>query len=223
MNGFAPLLAAIALAQEPAVGAPPAGETPAPEPAAIDAGGAIPTTAPTTTPTTTKTPARAPAAIPTTRQRAPPGPTRPTPVVKPGEAAGPSAKASPSGSPAERADAERVSRAFVAALARGDGDALSELCAERFSFDGDSRSGREAVRRTWRALLAGRAAPVPTPGRIEVLSLADAVARHGRPPARLASLARPDALVAIADVGGRTVVLFLAREGERLAVTGMHD
>jgi hypothetical protein len=30
-------------------------------------------------------------------------------------------------------------------------------------------------------------------------------------------------LVAVADVGGRTVVLVLAREGGRMAVVGMHD
>jgi antitoxin (DNA-binding transcriptional repressor) of toxin-antitoxin stability system len=56
---------------------------------------------------------------------------------------------------------------------------------------------------------------------VEVLAVEVAIARHGNPPARLAPLARPGAFVAIADVGGRTVVLFLARESGRVAVLGM--
>jgi hypothetical protein len=56
-----------------------------------------------------------------------------------------------------------------------------------------------------------------------VLPAADAVARLGKPPARIAPLARPGAWVALADVGGRPVVLFVAREGGRMAVLGMHD
>jgi hypothetical protein len=58
---------------------------------------------------------------------------------------------------------------------------------------------------------------------VEVLAAADAIARLGKPPARIVPLARPGALVAVGDVGGRPVVLFLAREGGRMAVLGMHD
>jgi hypothetical protein len=144
------------------------------------------------------------------------------PAERTGDAAGPPAGSIP-GTSAETQGAERVARAFVAALVTNDADGLTALCAERFSFDGESQSGRETIRRTWRALLAGRVVADPTPGRIEVVSPAAAVARHGQPPARIASLVRPGTLVAIADVGGRTVVLFLAREAGRLAVTGMHD
>ncbi len=60
-------------------------------------------------------------------------------------------------------------------------------------------------------------------GRIEILQAADAVARLGRPPARIAPLVRPGVLVAVGEVGGRTVVLFLSREAGRMAVLGMHD
>ncbi len=254
MNGFAPLLAAIVLAQEPAA-APSAAETPgaAATPVPVDAPpprahpattvpasvesaapdrNAAQTPTPDRAPLTTRPPPPAkpasarPAATPV---RARPPTPAPTPAVRstpaaPAAAALPAAAASPaSTATSERGDAEGVARQFVAALVRGDADALTQLGAERFSFDGDAQSGREAVRRTWRALLAGRAAPPPALGRIEVLSIADAVARHGKPPARLEPLARPGSLVAIADVGGRTIVLFLAREGTRLAVTGMHD
>jgi hypothetical protein len=56
---------------------------------------------------------------------------------------------------------------------------------------------------------------------VQVVPVAEAIARHGNPPARLAPLVRPGVLVAIADVGGRTVVLFLAREAGRTTVLGM--
>jgi hypothetical protein len=55
-----------------------------------------------------------------------------------------------------------------------------------------------------------------------VLPAAEAVARLGPPPARVAPLATRG-WVAIAEVSGRPVVLFLVREGGRMSVTGMHD
>jgi hypothetical protein len=85
-------------------------------------------------------------------------------------------------------------------------------------------SGREVIRRTWRDLLIGRPeGPPPAVGAVELLEAEDAAARFGKPPARLAPLVRRGVTVAIADVGGRTVVLFVAREGSRMAVLGMHD
>jgi len=152
------------------------------------------------------TPPRSPAPAPTARLL-PPAPA-------------PTARLLP-----EREDAERAARLFLDALARGDADALAQAASERFSFDGDVEAGREPIRRTWRNLLASRPRPdaAPRVGSIEVLSTVDAMARFGKPPARIAPLVRPGALVAVADIGGRTVVLFLAREGGRMAVLGMHD
>jgi hypothetical protein len=95
--------------------------------------------------------------------------------------------------------------------------------AERFSFDGDTQAGREAIQRTWRSILTGRERTPTRVGAVEILSAADAVARLGPPPARIAPLAKAGVLVALGDVGGRKVVLFLAREGGRMAVLGMHD
>jgi ketosteroid isomerase-like protein len=112
---------------------------------------------------------------------------------------------------------------FLDALAAGDPARLAAASAERFSFDGDVRTGKEEVRRTWRELLAAR-----DPGQratlldLEILPAADAVARLGPPPARLAPLAAAKGTwVAIANVSQRPVVLFLAREGSRWAVAGM--
>jgi hypothetical protein len=154
----------------------------------------------------------------------------PSASIAPAPARAPAAAPAPAAPPrlrdpaAERAEAEKVARAFAAALAAGNADALAAAAAaERFSFDGDAVTGRDAVRRTWRSLLALRAAAAPRVGAVEVLSVQEAVARLGPTPARLAPLTRPGALVALADVGGRPVVLFVAREGGRMAVLGMHD
>jgi hypothetical protein len=118
---------------------------------------------------------------------------------------------------------ERAARAFLEALARGDANALAEASSDRFSFDGDVESGRDAVRRAWRSILTGRGGAAPKVSGVEVLSAAEAVSRLGKPPARIAPLAREGVWVAIGDVGGRPVVLFLGKVRGRLAVLGMHD
>jgi hypothetical protein len=123
----------------------------------------------------------------------------------------------------ERGSAERAARTFLEALAARDADALAQAGSDRFSFDGEPQSGRDAIRRAWRGILAGREGPAPRVGQIEILEAPDAVTRLGKPPARIAPLVRPGVLVAIADVGGRPVVLFLSREAGRMAVLGMHD
>jgi hypothetical protein len=98
------------------------------------------------------------------------------------------------------------------------------VASDRFSFDGDVQVGRETIRRTWRDLLAARpSGPQPAVGALELLEAQDAATRFGKPPSRLAPLVRRGVTVAIGDVGGRVVVLFLARENGKMAVLGMHD
>jgi hypothetical protein len=239
MNAFAPLLAALAVSQA----APPDAAQPA---AAAERSG--PATEPAAASTTAR-PARAPrpAAAPSAAAPSPavvsttapprPSPTtapspRPSPPARAGGEGGtrPTATKPPTATPTatrtplpEREDAERAARAFLEALVARDADALAAAAAQRFSFDGDAQEGREAVRRTWRTILASREEARPRIGPVEILAAADAIARFGKPPARIAPLARPGVLVAVADVGGRAVVLFLAREGGRMAVLGMHD
>jgi hypothetical protein len=136
----------------------------------------------------------------------------------------PTATAGRAPSPTDREEAERVARAFLEALARGDAQELARAASDPFSFDGNVQAGRENVRGICRELLASRQpGRAPAVGAVEVLHAADAAARYGRPPARLAPLVRDGVLIAIGDVGGRTVVLFVAGEGGRLAVLGMHD
>jgi len=147
-----------------------------------------------------------------------PGPASPSPSpprAPPSPAAASTAVKTPPTS--EREQVARAALAFLDALVRGDADALAAACGERFSFDGDVRSG-SSVRSGWREVLARR----PGPARLldlEVLSAADAATRFGPPPPRLAPLAR--GWVAVANVSGRPIVLFVAREGGRFAVVGM--
>ncbi|HET8539234.1 MAG TPA: nuclear transport factor 2 family protein [Anaeromyxobacter sp.] len=252
MNGFTGAVLAVALLQSEPAAAPAREVEPAPAAAAPgEASPRTPTSTPSATPTSTPartTPTSNPAPTPTrtTTPTSNPTPTRttptsnptsnptptatatataaPTPTPTPTATAAPTAPAPrPRGDAGERAEAERVARAFLDALAASDADGLAASAADRFSFDGDPYAGRDAIRARWRALLAGRSGPPPRVGAVEVLPAADAVARLGKPPARVAPLARPGAWVVLADVGGRGVVLFVAREAGRVAVLGVHD
>ncbi len=247
MHGFAPVLAALALAQgEPA--APPSHA--AEEPGGVEKPASAEGPVPVEPVPQGEAPAAAPAAAAPRKKRTPAATASPTPVVSKAvrpersddaDASSPSRRAPTSTSlsagatptataprarqeaGAERSDAELASRAFLDALVAGDADALAASASERFSFDGDTVAGRDAIHARWRSLLAGRAGPAPRIAKLEVLTAADALARLGKPPGRIAPLARPGAYVAVADVGGRPVVLFVAREGGRFAVLGMHD
>ncbi|HEY6097995.1 MAG TPA: hypothetical protein VIW03_01105, partial [Anaeromyxobacter sp.] len=191
----------------------------------------------TATPTPAATPTLDPAAVPAAKRGRPPRPlatqaspslAAPPPQPPPVAAAGTAGAAAPGATPPraaepEREQAGRIARAFLEALAAGDASKLAEASSERFSFDGEVQSGREAVRRTWRSLLAGRPGPPPSVNGIEVLAAQEAMARYGKPPSRVAALARAGAWIALGDVGGRPVVLFVARENGRMAVLGIHD
>jgi hypothetical protein len=117
----------------------------------------------------------------------------------------------------------RAALAFLDALVAGDAPRLASACEDRFSFDGEVRSGREEILRRWRSLLPRRdQGDAPALLDLEILPAADAVARLGAPPSRVAPLAGPGTWVGIANVSGRPVVIFLARAAGRWAVTGMH-
>lgn len=233
MVAFATLLAAFALAQaEPA----------APKPLPIPTGG-IPDPSPPPE-REERTPAADPATPAAPPEEARPSPPRPPPAAPPSRpatappepAAAPARAAPPAPAPEVARPAappdppapdavrvEQAARAFLAGLLASDPEALAAASADRFSFDGDVRTGADAIRRRWREVFASRRAPAPALGSLEILPAPDAVARHGAPPARVAALARPGAWVAIADLGGLPVALFLGKDGDRFAVLGMHD
>ncbi len=194
MSGFQALLALLALVQvEPDAAQPRA------------SAGSAATAARTPPSTATPTPTPTPTPIPT------PAPARPAPAVEP---------ISPE---RDRAQVARTALQFMDALVAGDADALAAASADRFSFDGQIQSGREAVRRAWRALLAQREAPPAQLFDLDLAPAAEAIARYGQPPPRVAALAARGTWVAVGNVSGRPVFVFLAREGGRWAVNGIHD
>jgi hypothetical protein len=148
------------------------------------------------------------------------------PEPKPAEpaAVSPNPNPRPPPGPPEREQAARTALAFLDALLSGNAPALTATAGERFSFDGDVRTGPDAIRHAWREALAARRASGPDRlDDLELLTPPEALLRLGPPPARIAPLTQRGGWVAIANVSGRPVVLFLAREGVRMVVTGMHD
>lgn len=124
----------------------------------------------------------------------------------------------------ERDQVLEAALGFVEALLRGDAPALSAASTPRFSFDGAVVEGREAQARRWRELFAARGASGRDVLRdLVLLTGPEALAQLGEAPPRVAALLRPGAWVAVADVTGRPLVLFLSGDGGRFAVAGMHD
>jgi len=171
-------------------------------------------------------PTEAPAATPVERPRPRPRPAPAASTEAPASAA-PASTAPPPPAPrpgeAEKAQVARAALAFLDALVQGDAQKLTAAGSDHFSFDGEVRSGRDQVERAWKELLASRApAERGTLLDLELLPAAEAVARLGPPPARVAALATArGGWVAVANVSRRPVLLFLAREGQRWTVAGM--
>jgi ketosteroid isomerase-like protein len=189
--------------------------------------GQVPPASPPSEPASAGSPgsASAPAAAPEPAPTPDEAPSEPAPGAPAKAPAAAPAQAEPPARPAEseRVAVARAALAFLDALLAHDAAAVASASSDRFSFDGEVRTGRDEVRRTWRALLAERdPAQRGTLLDLEVLPAADAVARLGPPPPKLAPLASARGTwVAIANVSRRPVVLFLAREGGRWAVVGI--
>ncbi|HYQ81176.1 MAG TPA: hypothetical protein VEP68_06735 [Anaeromyxobacteraceae bacterium] len=115
-----------------------------------------------------------------------------------------------------------AARFFEALLGRRAAD-LAALCAPSFSFDGRSAHGADEVRARWQEAVAARDGAAYALLDLEVLPAAEAVARFGKPPRRVAGLLQPGTWVAAANLSGRPTFVFLARQGGAWVATGMHD
>jgi hypothetical protein len=253
MAGTVPLLvaaAALALGQAPADPAPaedpavPAAESPSPSAAPPS----DPTEAPTPvapsaeTPTPPPAPAAAVIPIPPATATAAPRPAKailpaapvpatatapasPIPAAATAPASPPPSPAAPAApaSDAERAQVARAALRFLDALVARDAAALAAASADKFSFDGQVETGRDAIRRAWREHLSRREGSRAAVLDLDVRPAADAVARYGPPPARVAPLASRGTWIAFANVSGRAVVVFLARGPGGWAAVGVHD
>jgi hypothetical protein len=202
MNGAAALIA-LALAQAAPEGAPAEARPAEPSPAAA-AEATAPAPAAETPAAAPSRPARRPAAAPATATAA--GATG-----KPDKAEG------------ERREAARVALRFLGALVANRSAEVASLCATTFSFDGRPVTGAEKVRARWGEILARRQGPPPALNDLELLTPAEAAARLGKPPRRLASLAGPGSYLALANLSGRPTLVFLGRQGGAWVATGLHD
>jgi hypothetical protein len=213
MNGAAALIA-LALAQ-----AAPAAPEGAPAEARPPAAEARPAAPPPAAEATAPAPAAEPPAAP------------PSPAARRPATASPTAPAAgATGKPdkgdkgeGERREAARVALRFLGALLAGRSSEVASLCATTFSFDGRPVTGAEKVRARWGEILSRRQGPRPALNDLELLTSAEAAARLGKPPRRLASLAGPGSYVALANLSGRPTLVFLGRQGGAWVATGLHD
>jgi hypothetical protein len=172
-------------------------------------------------------PERPPAEAPAQERAGEPAPRQPAPAAeRPARPAATGEKPQPTARPAEaeRSQVARAALAFLDAWVAGDAIALASAAGERFSFDGDTRAGKDQIRRAFQELLSARdPAARPSLLDLELIPASDALARLGPAPPRIAPLALAHgAWVAIANLSQRPVVLFLTREGSRWAVAGVH-
>jgi hypothetical protein len=100
---------------------------------------------------------------------------------------------------------------------------LSSICASTFSFDGRPVAGQPEIRARFGALFAQRDGVAYALLDLAVMPSAEALARYGKPPPRVASLAQASAWVAVANLSGRATFVFFERNGNGWLATGMHD
>ncbi len=246
MNGPAALLA-LALLQEPqaAPPAPAAEKVVEPEPAVPPAQQprAVPRPAPpaetTGGPAAHEAPAAPRLAPRATRTWAPASPATSTPTATPTRPAT-STPAPTSAStttpaatgashlpahpvPPERAEVAAAAARFFRTLLARRADDLAALSSPGFSFDGRAARGADEVRRRWSEAVARHDGVPYALYDLEVLPAADASARFGKPPRRIAALVQPGAWVAAANLSGRPTFVFFARQGGAWLATGIHD
>ncbi len=111
---------------------------------------------------------------------------------------------------------------FEALLGRRAGD-LAALCAPTFSFDGRPVSGQVEIRARFGEIMSGRDGIAYALQDLAVMPSAEALARYGKPPPRIAPLAQSAAWVAVASLSGRATFVFFVRQGPRWLAAGMHD
>jgi hypothetical protein len=112
---------------------------------------------------------------------------------------------------------------FFEALLAGRAADLAALSSPGFSFDGRAARGADEVRARWSEAVARHGGAALAVLDLELLTAAEAQARFGKPPRRVAGLLQPGTWVAVASLSGRPTFVFLARQGGTWLAIGLHD
>jgi len=124
--------------------------------------------------------------------------------------------------PAVDQAARIVARALAEAVTAGNAEAAAALCAKPANLEGEVVTTAEAVRERWAEVLRRDDLRGLRLQNIELLTLEEAIERHGPPPARLGVL-EPTTLVAIIRWDRSMLVALLARRDDRWTVIAVTD
>lgn len=166
------------------------------------------------------------AAVPARPEATPsPGPAPPERKGKEASQPSPTPPPAPSRTSPQTPDRVQVAaaaRRFAEALVARRASDVALLCASPFSFDGRPDSNPESVRARWEQIFAARHAIADVLFDLVVMTAAEAQARLGKPPKRIAGLLTPVSWVAVADLSGRAVLIIFARQNGRFVATAIH-
>jgi hypothetical protein len=114
-----------------------------------------------------------------------------------------------------------VAQTFLRAVADRDAERALPLLSDTVDFDGQVATGPAAVKAQLGAMLKRMAAPREL-RRVVVLTLAQATARFGPPPARL-KLPKGELVVGLGRFFHGGLIVLVAPEGERYRVVAITD
>ncbi len=109
------------------------------------------------------------------------------------------------------------------ALIAKDLEKLVSLTPAPFSFDGSVARTPLEVRERWAAILDRHPVDRLHLYGVELLPYDQAVARYGKPPARLGELPWRGSMIAIANLGGRATIVVWKRRGDGFVPIAITD
>lgn len=92
-------------------------------------------------------------------------------------------------------------------------DDITQLSSPRFNLDGKISSSSADLKSRWSEVFKKREGEKYTIYDIDLLPLADAIQKYGKPPRRIAASAVPGSYVAVGNLSGRATVVIFARGG----------
>ncbi|MHB1844425.1 MAG: hypothetical protein ACYCWW_06260 [Deltaproteobacteria bacterium] len=129
------------------------------------------------------------------------------------------AEGTPPAGPDVQSGTVRIAQAIIAK----DIDKLVALTPAPFSFDGSLAKTPLEVREKWAAVLDRHPVEALHLYGVEILPYAAAVAKYGKPPARLSGLSWAGTSIAVANLGGRATIVVWKRHGSGWAPIAISD